>query len=80
MNAIVKVLSKEKFDDWYGDTTTVVSNVAEVAATPAAEGFAIMKTQGCMACHSSDGYKNSRSILSEPLWKQAGCYKKRSKR
>ncbi len=56
MNAIVKVMSKEKYDEWYGDTTKV-SSVAEVAATPAAEGFAIMKTQGCIACHSSDGTK-----------------------
>jgi cytochrome c oxidase subunit 2 len=55
MNAIVKVLSKEKFDTWYSDTSTVVKVVKE--SSPGAEGFAIMKTQGCIACHSSDGTK-----------------------
>ena len=55
MNATVKVLSKDKFEAWYGDTSTV-TNIAE-ALTPAAQGFAIMKTQGCTACHSSDGSK-----------------------
>jgi cytochrome c oxidase subunit 2 len=55
MNAKVKVLSNEEFTAWYGDTSSVVS-VAEVS-TPATEGLAIMKNQGCLACHSSDGSK-----------------------
>ncbi len=55
MNAKVKVLSNEEFTTWYGDTSSVVS-VAEVS-TPATEGLAIMKNQGCLACHSSDGSK-----------------------
>jgi cytochrome c oxidase subunit 2 len=55
MKAIVKVLSKEKFAVWYGDTATA----AKVAAgsTAADQGLAIMKFQGCLACHSSDGSK-----------------------
>jgi len=55
MNAKVKVLSNEEFTTWYGDTSSVVS-IAEVS-TPATEGLAIMKNQGCLACHSSDGSK-----------------------
>ncbi len=55
MNATVKVMSKEKFSAWYGDTTTVSKK--EEAETPATQGFEIMKTQGCTACHSSDGSK-----------------------
>ena len=55
MNANVKVLSKEKYDSWYTDTTAVVK-VAE-SKVPGAEGLAIMKTRGCNACHSSDGTK-----------------------
>jgi cytochrome c oxidase subunit 2 len=55
MKAFVKVLSKEKFDTWYGDTTKLAAG-AEGSA-PAAPGLAIMRFQGCMACHSTDGSK-----------------------
>jgi cytochrome c oxidase subunit 2 len=55
MNSTVKVLSKDKFAAWYGDTSSVV-NIAGVS-TPALQGFTIMKIQGCIACHSSDGSK-----------------------
>jgi len=55
MKAMVKVLSKEKFRSWYGDTTTM-SKAAE-GTEPGAQGLAIMKIQGCLACHSSDGSK-----------------------
>jgi cytochrome c oxidase subunit 2 len=55
MNAMVKVLSKEKFNTWYGDTTSI-ANTAE-GSIPGAQGLAIMKIQGCLACHSSDGSK-----------------------
>jgi cytochrome c oxidase subunit 2 len=54
MRAIVRVLSKEKFTTWYGDTTTLVK--AE-GSGPGAQGLGIMKIQGCLACHSSDGSK-----------------------
>jgi cytochrome c oxidase subunit II len=56
MKAVVKVLSKEKFNAWYGDTATM-AKAAEGPGAPGAEGLAILKTQGCLACHSSDGSK-----------------------
>lgn len=55
MNANVKVLSKEAYNAWYADTSAVTI-VAEGSA-PGAEGLAIMKAQGCNACHSTDGSK-----------------------
>jgi len=55
MNAIVKVLAKDKFTAWYADTSAVIK-VAEGSA-PGAEGLKIMINQGCNACHSSDGSK-----------------------
>jgi len=55
MQANVKVLSKEKYDLWYTDTTAVATAAGE--STPAAEGLKIMAAQGCNACHSSDGTK-----------------------
>jgi cytochrome c oxidase subunit II len=55
MKAVVKVLPKDKFAAWYGDTSSV-ANSAE-ASTSASQGLAIMKIQGCIACHSSDGSK-----------------------
>jgi cytochrome c oxidase subunit 2 len=55
MKAMVKVLSKEKFTEWYGDTARLAKT--EEASTPATQGLAIMKFQGCLACHSSDGSK-----------------------
>ena len=53
MNAKVQVLSKEKYAAWYGDTTSA-SLLAETSV-PGSAGLSIMKTQGCLACHSSDG-------------------------
>jgi cytochrome c oxidase subunit 2 len=53
MRSAVNVLSQEKFDAWYIDTTKV-SAVPEKAG-PGAEGEAIMRIQGCFACHSNDG-------------------------
>jgi len=55
MKAIVKVLSKEKFSSWYGDTTTLATTAE--GSTPVDQGLALMKIQGCLACHSSDGSK-----------------------
>ena len=55
MKSMVKVLSKEKFTAWYGDTSTIAK--AAEGSVPGGEGLAIMKTQGCLACHSSDGSK-----------------------
>jgi cytochrome c oxidase subunit 2 len=55
MNATVRVLSKEDYITWYADTTAVTI-VAEGSA-PGSEGLAILKAQGCNACHSNDGSK-----------------------
>ena len=55
MNAMVKVLAKDKFTSWYGDTSSVVK-VTEGSA-PGSQGLAIMKAQGCLVCHSTDGSK-----------------------
>jgi cytochrome c oxidase subunit 2 len=55
MKSMVKVLSKEKFTAWYGDTASLAKASTGSAAGDA--GLAIMKFQGCLACHSSDGSK-----------------------
>jgi cytochrome c oxidase subunit II len=55
MGANVKVLSKAEFDKWYTDTTAVQASASTSA--PGAEGLAILRLQGCNACHSSDGTK-----------------------
>jgi len=55
MNATVRVLSKENYITWYADTSAVTI-VAEGSA-PGSEGLAILKAQGCNACHSNDGSK-----------------------
>lgn len=55
MKAKVKVLSKEKFNSFYSDTSSVI--IAAKKSTPGSEGLAIMIAQGCLACHSTDGSK-----------------------
>jgi cytochrome c oxidase subunit II len=55
MKSIVKVLSKEKFTAWYGDTAKAAGTTT--GSTVADEGLSIMRLQGCLACHSSDGTK-----------------------
>jgi cytochrome c oxidase subunit 2 len=55
MKSMVKVLSKEKFKAWYGDTATLAK--AGTGASPGDQGLTIMKFQGCLACHSTDGTK-----------------------
>lgn len=49
----VKVLTKEKFDEWYIDTTAAV----KLMATPGALGLQALRNNGCVACHSLDGSK-----------------------
>jgi cytochrome c oxidase subunit 2 len=53
MSSVVDVRSKEKFDEWYADSSKVVAVVA--GSGPGAEGEAIMMAQGCFACHTTDG-------------------------
>ncbi len=55
MNADLRAIPQEEFDKWYTDTTAV--EIDADASVPGAHGFAIMKAQGCNACHSSDGSK-----------------------
>ena len=55
MNSVVKVLSQEDFNAWYSDTSAVVSIADELV--PGSAGLAILKANGCNACHSSDGSK-----------------------
>lgn len=55
MKAKVKVLSNEKFNAFYSGTSPATKE-AEVS-NPASEGFAILRDQGCIVCHSSDGSK-----------------------
>jgi len=55
MRSTVKVLSKEKFTAWYGDTATLAK--ATSGSIAGDQGLTIMKFQGCMACHSTDGTK-----------------------
>lgn len=56
MKSVVKVLSKDKFTAWYGDTSAVATAGTE-GSTAGEQGLAIMKFQGCLACHSTDGSK-----------------------
>lgn len=55
MGANVKAVTNAEFEKWYTDTSAVKSTIDP--SMPGAEGFAILKNQGCNACHSSDGTK-----------------------
>ena len=55
MTAIVRVVPGEEFEKWYADTTLVADTTA--TTTAGAAGEAILKAQGCLACHSVDGSK-----------------------
>ena len=54
MTSGVRVIPKEQFDAWLADTSAVVP-VAEVQASPAQQGYELIRKNGCIACHSSDG-------------------------
>jgi cytochrome c oxidase subunit 2 len=47
-------MTKEKFDKWYAESA---KPVIAAGAAPGAVGEAIMKAQGCFACHTTDGSK-----------------------
>ena len=55
MSSTVKVLSQEDFNTWYADTSAV--KAVDEAAAPGSEGLSLVITNGCNACHSSDGSK-----------------------
>jgi cytochrome c oxidase subunit II len=50
MLAKAKVVSQEDYDNW-------IANVAAVDSTKENNGLAILKKNGCLACHSLDGSK-----------------------
>ncbi|MCF8381255.1 MAG: cytochrome c oxidase subunit II [Bacteroidales bacterium] len=52
MSSNVKVLSVEDFELWYTDTTAVALTESDI---PGSEGLQILRSQGCTACHTSDG-------------------------
>ena len=54
MTSGVRVIPKEQFDAWLADTSAVVP-VAEVQTSPAQQGYELIRKNGCIACHSSDG-------------------------
>jgi cytochrome c oxidase subunit 2 len=54
MYTSVVVMPQEKFDKWYADTARVTMEKEE---TPARAGLQVMRTYGCLACHSLDGTK-----------------------
>lgn len=56
MNAKVNVLSQEAYNTWYTDTTLVAAD-SSAAPVAGAAGAAILKNNGCNACHSTDGSK-----------------------
>ena len=55
MHSNVNVMSQEKFKAWYAESAKVAA-VGENAG-PGAAGEAIMRAQGCFACHTPDGTK-----------------------
>jgi cytochrome c oxidase subunit 2 len=55
MRSKVNVMTQEKFNAWYIDTSKVVAVATKTG--PGAEGEVIMINQGCFACHSTDGTK-----------------------
>jgi len=52
----VKVMPKEDFDKWIADTTAAVA-VQAADLTPADQGRMLIETNGCNACHTTDGSK-----------------------
>ncbi len=53
MSSKVKVLSPEDFKAWYSAQPAATTSAA--APVPGEEGLAIVKVQGCLVCHSTDG-------------------------
>jgi len=53
MTTEVVVMTQEKYDEWYIDTTAA----AKIMATPGAAGLQVLRDNGCIACHSLDGSK-----------------------
>ena len=54
MHSTVNVMAKDKFNAWYAESA---KPVAAAGNAPGAAGEAIMRIQGCFACHTTDGSK-----------------------
>jgi cytochrome c oxidase subunit 2 len=54
MHSTINVMSQEKFKAWYAESA---KPVAAAGSTPGEAGEAIMRAQGCFACHTPDGTK-----------------------
>jgi cytochrome c oxidase subunit 2 len=57
MSSNVRVLPQDEFDKWYSEATLAADSTAARGAKPGAEGLAVIKNNGCTACHSTDGSK-----------------------
>jgi cytochrome c oxidase subunit 2 len=55
MHSTVNVMSQDKFKTWYAESAKPLTLPGNAA--PGAVGEAIMKAQGCFACHTPDGTK-----------------------
>jgi len=53
MTTEVVVMTQEKYDEWYIDTTAAV----KLMAKPGVAGLKVLRDNGCIACHSLDGSK-----------------------
>jgi cytochrome c oxidase subunit 2 len=56
MNAVVRVLPADEFEKWYAETA-VTAPAESPGAVAGAAGLEIIRAQGCIACHSTDGSK-----------------------
>lgn len=55
MYTAVRVLPQPEFDKWYADSTAVSAGIGAAAASPLLAGETLMRSLGCVACHSADG-------------------------
>lgn len=60
MNSEVRVVTQAEFDAWVAEQTSAAN------ADPAARGDRLVRTNGCIGCHSLDG-----AALPGPTWKGA---------
>lgn len=56
MISAVNVMSDTAFNKWYTDTVQL-AETATSGEMPGAQGLALLKKNGCLACHSLDGSK-----------------------
>ena len=53
----VNVMPKEEFEAWITDTSALVVTAADSDISLADQGWAVLRKNGCNACHSVDGSK-----------------------